>query len=159
MKQRSLQPSSEGGNSAPIIVIEKRALIRESLARRLGEEFGCPVVSFPDIDSWQKASSGSGAQFILVSARENEHEALHALGASEIGANVMVLSNTTHVDDIVRASNAEPLWAPATKAYLYESPLPWRWSGGTMPAGAKTPPERTRRIAAKASSNVALVGI
>jgi DNA-binding NtrC family response regulator len=103
MKQRALPPWPEGNHSAPIIVIEKRALIRESLARRLGEEFGCPVVSFPDIDSWQKASSGSGAQFILVSARESDHEALHALGASEIGANVMVLPDTTHLDDIVRS--------------------------------------------------------
>ena len=115
MNQRSLQPSSEGGNSAPIIVIEKRALIRESLARRLGEEFGCPVVSFPDIASWQKDSSGSGAQFILVNARENEHEALHALGASEIGANIMVLSDSTHVDDIVRSLKRGAFMGPGNK--------------------------------------------
>lgn len=115
MNQRSLQPSSEGGNSAPIIVIEKRALIRESLARRLGEEFGCPVVSFPDIASWQKDSSGSGTQFILVNARENEHEALHALGASEIGANIMVLSDSTHVDDIVRSLKRGAFMGPGNK--------------------------------------------
>jgi DNA-binding NarL/FixJ family response regulator len=103
MKQRTLLPSPEGNLSAPIIVIEKRALIRESLALCLRKEFGCPVFSFPDIDSWQKASSGPGAQLILVSARESDHEALHALGASEIGANVMVLPDTTHLDDIVRS--------------------------------------------------------
>ena len=103
MKQRALLPSPEGNHSAPIIVIEKRALIKESLALCLSKEFGCPVFSFPDIDSWQKASWGSGAQFILVSARESDHKALHALGASEIGANVMVLPEATHFDDIVRS--------------------------------------------------------
>jgi hypothetical protein len=103
MKQRAVLPSPEGDHSGPIIVIERRDLIRESLALCLSKEFGCPVFSFPDIDSWQKASSGSGAQFILVSARESDHEALHALGASEIGANVMVLPDTTHLDDIVRS--------------------------------------------------------
>ena len=115
MNQHSLRPSPEGSHSAPIIVIEKRALIRESLARRLSEELGCPVVSFPDIDSWQKASSGSGAQFILVSARESDHEALHALGASEIGANVMILPDTTHLDDIVRSLKRGAFVGPANK--------------------------------------------
>jgi hypothetical protein len=103
MKHRALPPSPEGNHSAPIIVIERRALISESLALCLSKEFGCPVLSFPDIDSWQKASSGSGAQFILVSARESDLEALHALGASEIGANVMVLPDTSRLDDIVRS--------------------------------------------------------
>jgi len=102
-------------HSAPIIVIEKRVLIREALARRLSEELGCPVFSFPDIDSWQKTSSGSGAQFILVSARESDHEALHALGASEIGANVMVLPDTTHLDDIVRSLKRGAFAGPTNK--------------------------------------------
>ena len=61
MKQRALAPSPEGNHSAPIIVIEKRALIRESLALCLRKEFSCPVFSFSDVDSWQKASSGAGA--------------------------------------------------------------------------------------------------
>jgi len=115
MNQRSLLPSPEGSRSAPIIVIEKRALIRESLARRLSNELGCPVVSFPDIDSWRKASPGSGAQFILVSARESDHEALHALAASEIGANVMILSDTTDFDDIVLSLKSGTLTGPANK--------------------------------------------
>jgi DNA-binding NtrC family response regulator len=115
MKQRALLPSPEGNHSAPIIVIEKRALIRESLALCLSKEFGCPVFSFPDIDSWQKASSGSGAQFILVSARESDHKALHALGASEIGANVMVLPDATHFDDIVRSLKRGAFAEPTNK--------------------------------------------
>ncbi len=115
MKQRALWPSPKGNHSAPIIVIEKRALIRKSLALCLGKEFGCPVVSFPDIDSWQKASSGSGTQFILVSARESDHEALHALGASEAGANVMVLSDTTDLDDIVRSLRRGAFMGPTNK--------------------------------------------
>ncbi len=102
MNQRSLPPSSEGGHSAPIIVIEKRALVRESLARRLGDELGCPVDSFPDVDSWRNASSGAGAQFILVAEREKEHETLHAPGVSESGATLIVLSDATDFDDILR---------------------------------------------------------
>ena len=115
MKQRALLPSPEGNHSAPIIVIEKHALIRESLALCLNKEFGCPVFSFPDIDSWQRASSGFGAQFILVSARESDQEALHALGASEIGANVMVLPDSTHLDDIVRGLKHAAFAGPANK--------------------------------------------
>jgi len=115
MKQRALLPSPEGNHSAPIIVIEKRALIRESLALCLNKEFGCPVFSFPDIDSWQKALSGSGAQFILVSAQESDHEALHALCTTEIGANVMVLPDTIHLDDIVRGLKRGAFAGPAKK--------------------------------------------
>ncbi len=115
MKQRALPPSPEGNHSAPIIVIEKRALIRESLALCLRKEFSCPVFSFPDVDSWQKASSGAGAQIILVSARESDHEALHALGALEIGANVMVLPDTIHLDDIVRGLKHGAFAGPAKK--------------------------------------------
>ena len=115
MKQRALAPSPEGNHSAPIIVIEKRALIRESLALCLRKEFSCPVFSFSDVDSWQKASSGAGAQFVLVSARESDHEALHALGALEIGANVMVLPDTIHLDDIVRGLKHGAFAGPAKK--------------------------------------------
>ena len=115
MKQRALAPSPEGNHSAPIIVIEKRALIREYLALCLRKEFSCPVFSFSDVDSWQKASSGSGAQFVLVSARESDHEALHALGALEIGANVMVLPDTIHLDDIVRGLKHGAFAGPAKK--------------------------------------------
>jgi len=99
----TMSTSPEGRLSAPIIVIEKRALIRETLARRLSEELGCAVVSFPDIDSWRKASSSPGAQFILVSAWENDHEAICALGVSESRATVIVLSDTTDLDDVVRS--------------------------------------------------------
>jgi hypothetical protein len=115
MKQRALLPSPEGNHSAPIIVIEKRALIRESLSLCLRKEFGCPVFAFPDIDSWRKALSGSAAQFILVNARESDQDALHALGASEMGANVMVLPDTTHLDDIVRSLKHAAFAGPANK--------------------------------------------
>ena len=103
MEQRPLPTSPEGGLSAAIIVIEKRALIRETLARRLSEELSCAIVSFPDIDSWRKASSSPGAQFILVSAWENDQEAIHALGVSESRATVILLSDTTDFDDVVRS--------------------------------------------------------
>jgi hypothetical protein len=44
-------------------------------------------------------------------------------------------------------------------AHAYELPSPGRWPGRTISAGTKTPPEMTSRIAAKASTNVALVEI
>ena len=99
MKQRATPSSPEGNHTASIVVIEKRALIRASLTLCLRKEFRCPVFSFPDIESWRK--SGSGAQFILVSARD--HEAVRALGPSEIGAKVIVLPETTHLVDIVHS--------------------------------------------------------
>ena len=103
MEQRTLAASPEAAHSAPIIVIEKRALIRETLARRLSEELGGPVASFPDIDIWRKASSRPNAQFILISEWANDHEGIHALGVSEIGATVILLSDTTDLDDVVRS--------------------------------------------------------
>jgi DNA-binding NarL/FixJ family response regulator len=113
MKQRPLPPSPEGRLSAPIIVIEKRVLMREALARRLSEELGCAVVSFPDIDSWRKASSSPGAQFILVSAWEKDHEAIHALRVSESHATVILLSDTTDLNEVVHtlkhAASASPI--------------------------------------------------
>jgi DNA-binding NtrC family response regulator len=114
MKQRPLAPSAEGRPSAPIIVIEKRVLIREALARRLSEELGCAVVSFPDIDSWRKASSSPGAQFILVSAWENDHAAIHGLRVSESRATIILLSDTTDLYEVVHtlkhaAASASPI--------------------------------------------------
>jgi hypothetical protein len=111
MKQPAILPSPEGNHSPPIIVIEKRALIRESLALCLTKEFGCPVFSFPNVDSWRKASRGSASQSILVSARESDHEALH----SEIGANVIVLPDTTVLDDIVRGLKRRAFAEPINK--------------------------------------------
>ena len=113
MKQRPLPSSPEVRLSAPIIVIEKRALIRETLTHRLSKELGCAVVSFPDIGSWRKTSSSPGVQFILVSAWENDHEAIHALGVSESPATVILVSDTTDLDDLVHslkhAASAGPL--------------------------------------------------
>jgi DNA-binding NarL/FixJ family response regulator len=101
MNQRPLPPSPEGRLSAPIIVIEKRVLVRESLVHRLREELGGAVVSFPDIESWRKASPRPSALFILVSAGENDHEAIHALRVSESRATVILLSDTTDLDEVV----------------------------------------------------------
>lgn len=115
MKQPASPPSPKGDGSAPIIVIEKRALFGESLAICLGKELGCPVFSFPDIDSWRKASPCSGARFILASARESDHEALHALGASAIGAKLMVLPGAADLDDIVRGLKREVFPGPANR--------------------------------------------
>jgi len=103
MEYHPLPSFPEGRLSAPIIVIEKRALIRETLTRRLSDELGCLVVSFPEIDSWRKASLSPGVQFILVSAWENDNEAIHALRVSESRATVIVLSDITDLDEVVRS--------------------------------------------------------
>jgi len=115
MNRGSVVTSPEGRPTAPIIVIEKRALVRESLARRLNEEFGCQVISFPDVENWQKDSLGCGTQFILVSAWENDHETLLAVRASETDATLIVLSDATELDDILRSLKAGGFAGPTNK--------------------------------------------
>lgn len=103
MEQRPLPTAPGAPFSASIVVIEKRALVREMLERRLREELGCAVASFSDIDGWRKGSPSAGAQFVLVSAGGNDREAIHALGGSESRATVIPLSDTTDLDDVVRS--------------------------------------------------------
>ena len=95
-------------NSAVIVIIERRTLIRECLARCVSDEFECSVASFPDVESWQKISSDFRASLIVVSiigrstTLEDEHtdEVIRQLSLSETGAPIIVLSDAEDIDSV-----------------------------------------------------------
>jgi len=93
-------------NPAVIVLIERRALIRECLARCIGDEFGCDVAAFPDVESWQKISSDLGASLIVVSivggsnTLEDGHsdDVIRQVSLSETSAPIIVLSDAEDID-------------------------------------------------------------
>ena len=93
-------------NPAVIVIIERRALIRECLARCIGDEFGCDVAAFPDVESWQKISSDLGASLIVVSivggsnTLEDGHsdDVIRQVSLSETSAPIIVLSDAEDID-------------------------------------------------------------
>jgi DNA-binding NarL/FixJ family response regulator len=100
-------------NPATIAIIERRALIRECLARSISDELGCSVVSFPDVESWQKVSSDFRISLIVVSIigssttlkDEPIDEVIRQLSQSENNTPIVVLSDTddiNHVTDNLR---------------------------------------------------------
>ncbi len=100
-------------SAAVIVIIERRALIRECLSRCLGDEIGCPVVAFPDVESWQKVSQNYRALLIVFSAigtskiltDQRIDEVIRQLNLSKNGVPLTVLSDTdefNHVRDSLR---------------------------------------------------------
>jgi len=93
-------------NPAVIVIIERRALIRECLARCIGDEFGCDVAAFPDVESWQKISSDLGASLIVVSIIGGSNtledgdsdDVIRQVSLSETGAPIIVLSDAEDID-------------------------------------------------------------
>ncbi len=90
---------------AHIVVIETRPLIGECLARCVSAEFGCPVVSFPDVESWQKASSDARTALIILDVSERSedqhvHEAICELQKLGNGAPVVVFSDAEDIDHV-----------------------------------------------------------
>ena len=59
-----------------VILIERCALIRDCLGRCIGDDLGYGVVSFPDIDSWKKASPEHQPSLIVFCAKENDFDGL-----------------------------------------------------------------------------------
>ena len=95
-------------NAAPavIVLIERRALIRECLARCISDEFKCHVASFPDVESWQEISSDLRASLIVVSVvggsntLEDGHsdDVIRQVSLSETSAPIIVLSDAEDID-------------------------------------------------------------
>ena len=83
-----------------VIVIERCALIRECLARCIGDGLGYGAVSFPDIDSWKKASPEHEPSLIVVCARENDFEGLRGFGPLDSEIPVIVISDATNIGRI-----------------------------------------------------------
>ncbi len=91
--------------SAPIVIIGKRALFSEALGNCIGAEFGCPVASFPDVESWQKASSDHCTALIVIdifdkSENQHGHENICKLKKSGNTAPIIVFSDAKSVDQI-----------------------------------------------------------
>ena len=91
---------SETGNSPAIILIEHRTLVRECLELCIRDDLGYQVVSFPDIDSWRKASPELNALLIFLSPGEDEEESLRAIGALESSVPVVILSVVADIGHI-----------------------------------------------------------
>ncbi len=100
-------------STAVIVIIERRALIRECLSRCLGDEIGCPVVAFADVESWQKVSRNYRALLIVFSAigtskvleDQRINEVIRQLNLSKNGVPLTVLSDTdefNHVGNSLR---------------------------------------------------------
>ncbi len=103
-------PFPKGSLSEAIVIIEKRTLVRECLAYCIGNNFSCPIVTFPDIKSWRKASSNIRASLVILSIdnisdgserwRRND-EVLSQVRCPEDDTPVVVLSDSESVEDVI----------------------------------------------------------
>jgi len=100
----------ESSNFAPIVVIGQRALFREALGHYIGEEFGCPVATYPDIESWQRESPDLCTALIFVDTfanaeRQRSLENISQLKNSGSSAPIIVFSDAEGVDQIAESLN------------------------------------------------------
>jgi DNA-binding NarL/FixJ family response regulator len=97
--------AQKSSSSAPIVLIGQRALFREALGHYISAEFGCPVASYPDVESWQKASSDLCTALIVLDIfdkTENQRclENICQLKESGNTAPIIVFSDAEGVDQI-----------------------------------------------------------
>lgn len=98
-------PAETAAAQGSIVIIERRALIRDCLGRCLAEHLGYPVATFSDKASWERLARCTPASVILIGSLEESfgfkgHEKLSEFGA---GAPVVVMSDT---DDDDHAANS-----------------------------------------------------
>jgi DNA-binding NarL/FixJ family response regulator len=97
----------KNGCASTVVLIEKRALIRDCLSRCISADFGAPVMSFPTIDSLEEASAGLQPALIIVSACEGSNDrieaALHRLSRADYRAPIVVLSDAEDIDEVAGA--------------------------------------------------------
>jgi DNA-binding NarL/FixJ family response regulator len=111
--QSAAQPSSPAPSTAPsgvsaIVVIDRRALIRECLARSLATASGCRVVAFASADAWMSAEVEGEPSLVLFSTaslqRDMETQRQMALVAEACPAMpIVVMSDGDDADHIVEA--------------------------------------------------------
>jgi DNA-binding NarL/FixJ family response regulator len=106
---------TEAGAGAPvgdspktIVVIERRALIRECLARCLVREISHPVATFADTENWRRQRAKFEHGLIILGdleagAQSEMDQAVHDLVQSEAGVPVVILSDAVDNDRIVNA--------------------------------------------------------
>jgi DNA-binding NarL/FixJ family response regulator len=99
---------SSAGEAAAIVVIEKRALVRECLARCLKDVSGQTVVSFPSVDNWIEVRNDVSASLIVLSiaGKPNDPEPqreISRLSKPNSPPPTIVLSDAEEPDQIVDA--------------------------------------------------------
>jgi DNA-binding NarL/FixJ family response regulator len=97
-----------GESPKTIVIIERRALIRECLARCVAKEIGLPVATFADRDSWRRQRGKSQHSLIILgdleaSAESEMDEAVRELVRSDAGVPVVVISDAVDSDRVVNA--------------------------------------------------------
>ena len=100
--------NAEVPEAATIVVIEKRALVRECLTRCLMAASGHAVVSFPNVDSWLEVCEDISASLILLSivSKPNELETQREIARLSQQGNqppTILLSDIEDPDQIVDA--------------------------------------------------------
>ena len=106
---------TEAGAGAPvgespktIVIIERRALIRECLARCLAARISHPVATFADTEIWRRQRGKFEHGLIILgdleaSAKSETDQAVRELVQSEAGVPVVILSDAVDNDRIVNA--------------------------------------------------------
>ena len=104
-------PSSDVGaddSGASVVVIEKRALVRECLTRCLKQLSGHNVISFPSVDSWLEVSDSIPVSLIVLCTANkpkdpDTHREISLLAQSSSRLPTILLSDVEDPDQIVDA--------------------------------------------------------
>lgn len=99
-----LNIGTEDGLDPPsVVIIEKRHLIRGCLERCIGELFGCPTVSFSDMESWRQVAPNIHTLVIIVGWEKGNPEAILELNQVKPDAPVIVMSDAPGVAEIEKS--------------------------------------------------------
>jgi DNA-binding NarL/FixJ family response regulator len=91
----------KNGEETMLILIEKRSLIRECLARCISAEFGCSIESFSDVEDWREARPRAPASLFLISGDGHDPGSICKFVRSECDAPIVILSDASDVDDVM----------------------------------------------------------
>jgi len=90
-----------------IALIERKALIRECLARCIGAEIGYPVAAFADADDWRRQRDRVQPSVVILGElgwrSESENEAVQEFVKGERDVPVVILSSGAGVDRIAES--------------------------------------------------------
>jgi DNA-binding NarL/FixJ family response regulator len=104
---RSAKTPQDASNDPRIVVIEKRLLLGECLARCMKLTSGCSVVSFPTVESWLEVADTVAASLIMLcSAGKSSaemHEAISLLSQSASPPAIIVVSDVEDPHQIIDA--------------------------------------------------------
>ena len=106
--QNPANSATDAGEHATIVVIERRALVRECLTRSLKAESGYTVVSFATVESWLDVCGHTSAALIVlcIAGKPNDpetHRQISRLSQQGNPPQTILLSDTEDPDQIVDA--------------------------------------------------------